>query len=467
MLQFTSSAATAGIVIVACFPVLAQPPVFKDVSLSEAKRTAGDRLLLVDATADWCPPCKMMDRTTWVDDRVVEWLNTHAVAIQVDVDEEPDTARELGIRAMPTMIVFRNGREVDRTVGYRDPDQMLEWLKGVQEAGGAQAEAPADDQLQDELGLAAVGNPEERLQSARRLLEAGQYEQATDEYIWLWNNIPEEAPELAGVRTTLLPGEIARLVQEHEPAAERFAALREQTEERLRGKPTWPELHDWIVLNRRILGGDAAGREGDERIIAWADRIKDDEAGIQTLRRFGFEIADLFEQRGRIDLLGLLETNPLLQVETMWRRVEMVESPEGAGVFAMLDPAWDVENMEPEAFEDPALQDEIRQVARQRFLEESAKLYGSLLAASRRDEATAVAEFVIGRTPASIGMVELVRFAARHGLAQPQHVDWLEEVAAPAGDDDMARDLEQLRTEVLEQLERGTTIEIGPAPRPR
>src|SRR5262245_39709933 len=96
-----------------------KPPVFRSIPFVEA-RAAADReglLFVVDATASWCQPCHLMDRTTWVDPKVVDWLGRHAVAVQIDVETQADVAGPLLIRAMPTVIAFRDGTEVDRIIG--------------------------------------------------------------------------------------------------------------------------------------------------------------------------------------------------------------------------------------------------------------------------------------------------------------------------------------------------------------
>ena len=62
----------------ACFSSESYP-----AALAATKASGG--LLVVDATASWCEPCKTMDQVTWSDARVTDWLLEHATALQVDV----------------------------------------------------------------------------------------------------------------------------------------------------------------------------------------------------------------------------------------------------------------------------------------------------------------------------------------------------------------------------------------------
>ena len=109
------------------------PLPFTAHSYEDASRAAvaQHKLLLVDAMASWCPPCQQMERETWPDAAVGAWLAAHAIAVQVDVDEHKDVARSLRIEAMPTLILFRDGAELGRTVGGMGPEQLLAWLASV------------------------------------------------------------------------------------------------------------------------------------------------------------------------------------------------------------------------------------------------------------------------------------------------------------------------------------------------
>jgi len=82
--------------------------------------------ILVDCYADWCGPCKIVAPT------VDEFALRHAGAVLVtklDTDANPATASRLGIRGIPTLLVFRDGSERGRHVGVADT-RTLEALVG-------------------------------------------------------------------------------------------------------------------------------------------------------------------------------------------------------------------------------------------------------------------------------------------------------------------------------------------------
>ncbi len=96
-----------------------------------AKAGVEKRILIVDSMADWCGPCKMMDREVWPDAEVVSWVKANAVAFQFDVDKSPELARQFKIDAMPTVMVMYEGKEIGRHVGFMPAPELLGWLKSV------------------------------------------------------------------------------------------------------------------------------------------------------------------------------------------------------------------------------------------------------------------------------------------------------------------------------------------------
>jgi thioredoxin 1 len=88
------------------------------------------QVVLVDFWADWCAPCRMIAPV--VEDLAKE-LGDRIKVVKMDIDANPQVPSQLGIMSIPTLIIFKDGRAADRTVGYRsnlklDLKQKLEAL---------------------------------------------------------------------------------------------------------------------------------------------------------------------------------------------------------------------------------------------------------------------------------------------------------------------------------------------------
>ena len=78
-------------------------------------------LVLVDFWAAWCMPCKLM---VPVLNELAEDPDNKAMIAKLNVDEQRSTASKFGIRSIPTSILFKNGKEIDRIVGVKSADQL-------------------------------------------------------------------------------------------------------------------------------------------------------------------------------------------------------------------------------------------------------------------------------------------------------------------------------------------------------
>jgi thioredoxin 1 len=84
--------------------------------------------VLVDFWAPWCGPCRMLSPT-------IEELSTEyegrVVIAKMNTDENPATPTELGIMSIPSLLLFKDGELVDRTVGVRPKAVLKEWIDGA------------------------------------------------------------------------------------------------------------------------------------------------------------------------------------------------------------------------------------------------------------------------------------------------------------------------------------------------
>ncbi|KAK5211078.1 thioredoxin trx1 [Exophiala xenobiotica] len=79
-------------------------------------QAGGDKLVVVDCFATWCGPCKVM-APELVKFSESQEFKDKVDFYKIDVDEVPDIAQELGVRAMPTFMLFKNGEKVGEVVG--------------------------------------------------------------------------------------------------------------------------------------------------------------------------------------------------------------------------------------------------------------------------------------------------------------------------------------------------------------
>ncbi len=86
--------------------------IITDANFKEVLDT--DKPVLVDFWAEWCGPCKMIGPI--VKELAADYEGK-AVIAKVNVDENPSTSAEFGIRSIPTLLIFKNGEIVDKQIG--------------------------------------------------------------------------------------------------------------------------------------------------------------------------------------------------------------------------------------------------------------------------------------------------------------------------------------------------------------
>lgn len=83
------------------------------------------QIVLVDFWAEWCPPCRVLSP-------ILEDLDAQTgddvTIVKVNVDENPDLSEQFGIMSIPTMKLFREGKEVKSLVGVTPLEELKNWI---------------------------------------------------------------------------------------------------------------------------------------------------------------------------------------------------------------------------------------------------------------------------------------------------------------------------------------------------
>lgn len=339
----------------------------------ELSLTTG-KLLVVDVMAPWCGPCREMDRTTWVDPALGEWVREYAIAIQIDGSTERGA---ISVEAFPTVVALRQGKELSRVRGFRTAADLLDWLEFLRTGESTVHRLRRTLDMETDM--------RGRMKLARAMLLDRLLEEATVECDWLWQNMLRVDPATREERLDVLSRYMGWLAGTHAPAKTRFTALRNASA--AAAEPATDAGHaarlDWVTLN------DALGEV--RHTVEWFHRVKGEEKTAALLEACAPRLVPLLLERGWWDEILAIYRNPLAELQ---RAHGCVESP-GAEAAAETRPG------------------ELREAGLESFRRHASVLYGALVSARRTKDAEAFRLEAIRMDGSDDMRVELQRAANR------------------------------------------------------
>ena len=101
-------------------------PVEADTAMFEKQVARSSVPVVVDVWAPWCGPCRMMAPSF---EQAASQMEPHVRFLKLNSDEEQQAAGRLGIRGIPTLLMFSGGREIARQSGAMTAMQIAAWVK--------------------------------------------------------------------------------------------------------------------------------------------------------------------------------------------------------------------------------------------------------------------------------------------------------------------------------------------------
>ena len=79
----------------------------------------------IDFWAEWCGPCRMLAPIL---DQLSEEMNDKVKIVKMNIDENPETPSKFGVRGIPTMLLFKEGKQIATKVGVQPKNALQEWI---------------------------------------------------------------------------------------------------------------------------------------------------------------------------------------------------------------------------------------------------------------------------------------------------------------------------------------------------
>lgn len=149
---------------------------FLDIPLETAlkRAEAEKKYVFIDFYTDWCAPCKLMTRNTFQDEKVLAWLDEHAISLSLNAEVHVEIAKKYEVKAYPTLVFLKpDGQVAYSFTGYRDPTRFLGECNNL-----LTGKDPNEEDVEN--SSADVSDYRQSLNNVKKLIASGKSDEACE-----------------------------------------------------------------------------------------------------------------------------------------------------------------------------------------------------------------------------------------------------------------------------------------------
>jgi thiol-disulfide isomerase/thioredoxin len=279
--------------------VFAGADYFEDISLKDALVKAKDqnKVVFVDFYTTWCGPCKMLDKNTFPDANVKQWLTDNTIPLKIDAEEQVELAKQYKVSGYPYLaFINADGELRSSSLGYLNPEQFIKEanraLSGKSPLQIAREALAKDPSFQNHLALAKTYAQQE------------DFDQALDTLKQVMAD--GKAGKIEGFKNMGVLINLARISRRHEATKNYLNELSGQIRDDILNNGAQEGFTDLAIINS--MNGNSGAT------LAIYDKIKEANPNDERLMMFGTAVfSDLKNQHRYAEIVAIEEVDKRIE----------------------------------------------------------------------------------------------------------------------------------------------------------